>query len=74
MRVETRASPVSDEMKLQSLRYEDFSIVRGHCNTTDDSKYCPAPLLMIYVEAGWLDRKTGRGLYDYTGDVPVPTR
>ena len=39
-----------------------------------DSKYRPCPLLVRYVEAGWLGRKAGRGFYDYTGDVPVPTR
>ena len=39
-----------------------------------DSKYRPCPLLTKYVEAGWLGRKTGRGFYDYRGDVPVPTR
>ena len=51
-----------------------LDIVRVLYNTTGDSKYRPAPLLMKYVEAGWLGRKTGRGFYDYTGDVPVPTR
>ncbi|ACP26441.1 3-hydroxybutyryl-CoA dehydrogenase [Sinorhizobium fredii USDA 205] len=39
-----------------------------------DSKYRPCPLLVKYVEAGWLGRKSGRGFYDYRGDVPVPTR
>ena len=39
-----------------------------------DSKYRPCPLLVKYVEAGWLGRKTHRGFYDYRGDTPVPTR
>jgi 3-hydroxybutyryl-CoA dehydrogenase len=39
-----------------------------------DSKYRPCPLLVKYVEAGWLGRKAGRGFYDYRGDRPVPTR
>ena len=39
-----------------------------------DSKYRPCPLLVKYVEAGWLGRKSNRGFYDYTGDAPVPTR
>jgi 3-hydroxybutyryl-CoA dehydrogenase len=39
-----------------------------------DSKYRPCPLLVKYVEAGWVGRKAGRGFYDYRGDSPVPTR
>jgi len=39
-----------------------------------DTKYRPCPLLTKYVEAGWLGRKSGRGFYDYRGEVPVPTR
>ena len=39
-----------------------------------DSKYRPCPLLVKYVEAGWLGKKTGRGFYDYSGPEPIPTR
>jgi 3-hydroxybutyryl-CoA dehydrogenase len=39
-----------------------------------DSKYRPCPLLVKYVEAGWLGQKSGRGFYDYRGGTPVPTR
>jgi len=41
---------------------------------TGDPKFRPAPLLVKYVEAGWVGRKVKRGFYDYTGDEPVPTR
>jgi 3-hydroxybutyryl-CoA dehydrogenase len=39
-----------------------------------DSKYRPCPLLVKYVEAGWLGKKAGRGFYDYRGAKPIPTR
>ena len=51
-----------------------YEIIKVLYNTTGDSKYRPAPLLVKYFEAGWHGRKTGRGFYDYTGDTPVPTR
>jgi 3-hydroxybutyryl-CoA dehydrogenase len=51
-----------------------LAIMQVFLTGTGDSKYRPAPLLVKYVEAGWLGRKTKRGFYDYSGEVPVPTR
>ena len=51
-----------------------LEIVRVIQQETGDAKYRPAPLLLKYVAAGWLGRKTGRGFYDYSAEEPVPTR
>lgn len=51
-----------------------LSIMKVMMQGTGDPKYRPAPLLVRYVEAGWLGRKSGRGFYDYSGPEPVPTR
>ncbi|MBS9722385.1 3-hydroxybutyryl-CoA dehydrogenase [Tianweitania sp. BSSL-BM11] len=51
-----------------------LSIMQVLHDGLSDSKYRPCPLLVKYVEAGWLGRKVGRGFYDYRGETPVPTR
>jgi 3-hydroxybutyryl-CoA dehydrogenase len=51
-----------------------LEITRVLFEGTGDPKFRPAPLLVKYVEAGWMGRKSGRGFYDYAGDEPVPTR
>ena len=51
-----------------------LAVMRVMQEGTGDPKYRPAPLLVKYVEAGWLGRKSGRGFYDYSGQTPVPTR
>ncbi len=51
-----------------------LSIMQVLHDGLSDSKYRPCPLLVKYVEAGWLGKKSGRGFYDYSGPKPVPTR
>jgi 3-hydroxybutyryl-CoA dehydrogenase len=51
-----------------------LDICRVLFTSTGDPKFRPAPLLVKYVEAGWLGKKMGRGFYDWTGPEPVPTR
>jgi 3-hydroxybutyryl-CoA dehydrogenase len=51
-----------------------LSIMQVLYEGLSDSKYRPCPLLVKYVEAGWLGRKTNRGFYDYTQNPPRPTR
>ena len=51
-----------------------LSVMQVLYDGLSDTKYRPCPLLVKYVEAGWLGRKSKRGFYDYTGDKPVPTR
>lgn len=51
-----------------------LSILQVLAKDLSDSKYRPCPLLVKYVEAGWLGQKTGRGFYDYSVEPPIPTR
>jgi 3-hydroxybutyryl-CoA dehydrogenase len=51
-----------------------LSIMQVLHDGLSDSKYRPCPLLVKYVEAGWLGKKSGRGFYDYRSGEPVPTR
>jgi 3-hydroxybutyryl-CoA dehydrogenase len=51
-----------------------LEVIRVLHNGMGDSKYRPCPLLINYVDAGWLGRKSGRGFYDYSSEPPKPTR
>ena len=70
-----------DDLRQRTLELADFigldtclSVMQVLYEGLADSKYRPCPLLVKYVEAGWLGRKTQRGFYDYRGEKPVPTR
>jgi 3-hydroxybutyryl-CoA dehydrogenase len=67
--------------KMGPLELADFigldtclAIMRTMHDGFGDGKYRPCPLLIQYVEAGWLGRKTGKGFYDYSSNPPKPTR
>ena len=51
-----------------------LEIIKVLYTSTGDPKFRPAPLLVKYVEAGWVGKKAGKGFYDWTGAEPVPTR
>jgi 3-hydroxybutyryl-CoA dehydrogenase len=61
---------LSDMIGLDTI----LEILKVFQNDTGDPKYRPAPILLKYVEAGWIGKKAGRGFYDYSGDTPIPTR
>ena len=68
-------SDVSDEAeRVAHILDTVLSIMNVLHDGLADSKYRPCPLLVKYVEAGWLGKKSGRGFYDYRGETPVPTR
>ena len=67
---EAGRGPLAGPVVAAAVILDDLHPIEGLA----DSKYRPCPLLVKYVEAGWIGRKVKGGFYDYSGERPVPTR